>query len=85
MNDGRDDLLAATPPIEAIKTLISLAASQCGCNGKVKKLGYIYIYTRVFPCASAHREERRNWSEVATIKVDTTPQYYHKMLSQILL
>ena len=38
----------------------------------------------VFPCASAHREERWNWSEVDTMKVDTIPQYYHKILSQIL-
>ena len=33
-------------------------------------------YTRAFPRASAHGEERWNWSEVETIKVDTIPQYY---------
>ena len=41
VNDGREDLFAATPPIEAIKALLSLAASQCGCKGKTKKLGFI--------------------------------------------
>ena len=38
VNDGRDDLFAATPPVEAIKALISLAASQCGGKRPIKKL-----------------------------------------------
>ena len=39
--DHRDDLFAATPPIEAIKTLVSLAASQKGCK-HIKKLSGTY-------------------------------------------
>ena len=45
----RDDLFAATPPLEAIRALISLAASQKnrGSN-KVKKLSFIDIKKAYF-------------------------------------
>ena len=55
VNDGREDLFAATPPIEAIKALISLAASQCGHKGKIKKLAFIDISKAYFH-APAQRE-----------------------------
>ena len=42
-------------PIEAIKALLSLAASQCGRGGKVKKLGFIDISKAYFH-APAQRE-----------------------------
>ena len=48
MKDGRDDLFAATPPFEAIKTLISLAASQCGGKGPIRKLAFIDISKAYF-------------------------------------
>ena len=57
VNDGRDDLFAATPPLEAIKALISLAASQCGSmnNGRVKKIAFIDI-SKAYCHAPAQRE-----------------------------
>ena len=45
---------------------------------------YIYIYTRVFPCASAHREARWNWSEVATMVSGYDPKVLSQELSHIL-
>ena len=44
---ARDDLFAATPPLEAKKTLISKAASQIG-KTKIKKFGFIYIRKAYF-------------------------------------
>ena len=41
---------------------------------------HIYIYTRVFPCASAHGEARWNWSEVVTVVSGYNPA----VLSHIL-
>ena len=45
--DNRDDLFAATPPLEAIKALVSLAASQCK-NKNIKKLAFIDIKKAYF-------------------------------------
>ena len=42
-NKREDGLFAATPPLEAIRALISLAASQCGRKGNIKKLSFIDI------------------------------------------
>ena len=42
---------------------------------------YIYMYTSVCLCASAHREERWNWSKVATM----VSGYYPTVLSQIAI
>ena len=42
---------------------------------------YIYVHTRVCLCTSAHREERWNWSEVATIVSGYDPT----VLSQIAI
>ena len=57
---------------------------------------YIYIYTRVCLCTYTHREDRRIWSEVATILSGSDPTvlsetlspntittYYHQILSQL--
>ena len=46
-NDHRDDLFAATPPIEAIKALVSLAASQKG-KKHIKKLSFIDVSKAYF-------------------------------------
>ena len=47
--DVRDDLFAATPPLEAIKALISLAASQRGVDKhKIKKLCFIDVSKAYF-------------------------------------
>ena len=49
----REDLFAATPPLEAKKSLIGLAASQMGVDNKYcTKLGFIDIRTAYFhaPC-----------------------------------
>ena len=46
--DNRDDLFAATPPIEAIKMLISLAASQKGIRKNIKKLMFIDVSKAYF-------------------------------------
>ena len=49
----REDLFAATPPLEAKKSLIALAASQRGVHkSKFKKLGFIDIRKAYFhaPC-----------------------------------
>ena len=47
--DVRDDLFAATPPLEAIRTLISLAASQRGIShDKLKKLCFIDVAKAYF-------------------------------------
>jgi hypothetical protein len=46
--DVRDDLFAATPPLEAIKSLISLAASQRGTKGPIKKLMFIDVSKAYF-------------------------------------
>ena len=51
-NKKIDGLFAATPPLEAIRALISLAASQCGRNGPVKKLSFIDIKEGLFSCQS---------------------------------
>ena len=50
-NDVRDDLFAATPPLEAIKFLISSAASQKGIH-RVRKLMFIDVSKAYFhaPC-----------------------------------
>ena len=45
---------------------------------------YIYIYTRVFPCASAHGEARWNWSEVATKVSGNDPTVLSQELSHRL-
>ena len=45
---------------------------------------YIYIYTRVFPCASAHGEASWNWSEVATMVSGCDPTVLSQELSHIL-
>ena len=46
---NRDDLYAATPPLEAKKSLIILAASQCGIKRKdLKKIGLIDIKKAYF-------------------------------------
>ena len=44
---------------------------------------YIYIYTRVCLCGSAHREERWTWSEVATTLSRSDPTVLSRTLSQI--
>ena len=46
--DHRDDLFAATPPLEAIKSLLSLAASQRSSKGPVKKLMFIDVSKAYF-------------------------------------
>ena len=51
---------------------------------KKNKQIYIYIYTRVFPCASAHREARWSWSKVAQIASGSDPTVLSQELSQIL-
>ena len=47
-HDHRDDLFAATPPLEAIRALISLAASQRGLKGPIKKLSFIDVSKAYF-------------------------------------
>jgi hypothetical protein len=47
-DNDRDDLFAATPPLEAKKALIALAASQCDIQGPIKKLGFIDIKKAYF-------------------------------------
>ena len=47
--DKRDDLFAATPPLEALKMLLSLAASQCARpRTKPHKLAFIDISKAYF-------------------------------------
>ena len=49
-NDKREDLFAATPPLEAKKTLIVLASSQYNRNSKrVQKLSFRH-WKSLFPC-----------------------------------
>ena len=50
--DTRDDLFAATPPLEAIKVLISMAASQRGAKKNLKKLMFIDISKAYFHAPS---------------------------------
>ena len=45
---------------------------------------YIYIHTRVLPCASAHRGPEWNWSDVETIVSGTDPTVLSQILSQLL-
>ena len=45
---------------------------------------YIYVYTRVCLCASAHRDPRWNWSKVDTIGSESDPTVLTRILSQIL-
>lgn len=48
-NDARDDLFAATPPLEAKRSLIARANCQKGVpQGKIKKLGFIDIKKAFF-------------------------------------
>ena len=48
-NDNkRNDLFAATPPLEAKRTLFALAASQCGTHGITKKLSFVDIRKAYF-------------------------------------
>jgi len=48
-DNNRDDLFAATPPLEAKKSLIALAALQKGVsNNEIKKLGFIDIRKAYF-------------------------------------
>ena len=51
----REDLFAATPPLEAKKTLISLCASQCKAKGPIRKLGFIDIRKNIFSCTMQTR------------------------------
>ena len=44
----------------------------------------MYVYTRMFPCASAHRETRWNKSKLAMIVSGSDPTVLSQMLSQIL-
>ena len=46
-SDKRDDFIVATPPLEALEALISLAASQKGSK-VVKKLSFIDVSTAYF-------------------------------------
>ena len=50
--DHRDDLFAATPPIEAIKALVSLAASQKGVKSHIRKLMFIDVSKAYFHAPS---------------------------------
>ena len=77
---------AGSDPLTIVATSLQFHLSSLCADAHRQTLVYIYIYiyTRVLPCASAHGDERWNWSEVDTMKVDTIPQYDHKMLSQIL-
>ena len=52
-NDHRDDLFAATPPIEAIKSLISMAAGLKGIGRHIKKLMFIDASKSYFHAPSA--------------------------------
>ena len=46
--DETDSMFAATPPLEALKYLISMAASQRGSSGKVRKLMFLDVRRAYF-------------------------------------
>ena len=47
-NASAPDMFAATPPIEAIKMLVSLAASQKGIHKNIRKLMFIDVSKAYF-------------------------------------
>ena len=50
-DNHRDDLYAATPPLEGKKALIALASCQRGVpRNKIKKLGFVDIRKNIFSC-----------------------------------